>query len=648
MVTPSLDLYLRLATDVLFVVIGWKAVVHYLQCRDREHLYFAVLCAMLLVSTVFSELALVTSRRSSIEGTLFGISLASLPVIILMLAGRVRPLPRAVLPIGLAAFVFIIGVLVLTDWRDPNTLWLYVIVAVLYVLLQATGAYAFWREARASVGMNRNRYTYIFIGCILLSISVLILLTFAFLPSVTPSLYTVYVVTSALTASAFVVGFEPPYMIRQGWQATQITTYQSKIINTLINKPADRILRYLAKASMRAVGGQGAIIVSYDTAQQRLSLTSLREQLEFVIPYSELDNFGRLIQDFNPQPSYMHRHDLSDERLIAILMDGYQANAIFAVPVIDMPNAVTVLLITMQSGSLFVNEDLAVLNRYASQARAILENNSLIAETQTLVEELRDETGDLEDLVLERERALRASEDELRRRLVQLSALYRELEAFSNSVSHDLRAPLRAISGFANALIEDYGSILPADAATYVERIRVNSAKLDELMNAMLKLSKLSRSEITYATVDLTEEAVRVSHELRAQNPGREVSFSVDPGMTVTADPALMKVLLTNLLDNAWKFTRHTLEPKISLSVATLDGERVFRVSDNGTGFDMTYSDKLFKPFQRLHTEAEFEGNGIGLAIVQRIVNRHGGRVWAEAEPDSGARFFFTLPARVT
>ena len=229
-----------------------------------------------------------------------------------------------------------------------------------------------------------------------------------------------------------------------------------------------------------------------------------------------------------------------------------------------------------------------------------------------------------------------------------MSALYRELESFSYSVSHDLRAPLRAIAGFSSALAEDYGANLPPEALDYIQRISANSQKMEDLMNDMLKLSKLSRSDIAVTDVDLTDLAVRVGHELRASFPAHDVEFHVDPGLAVRADLALAKVLLSNLLGNAWKFTQRTSNPVVSLNLTQMEGDTVYRISDNGAGFDMAFADKLFKPFQRLHPANEFPGNGIGLAIVQRIVNRHGGRVWAESKPGQGARFYFTLPGRMT
>jgi PAS domain S-box-containing protein len=222
---------------------------------------------------------------------------------------------------------------------------------------------------------------------------------------------------------------------------------------------------------------------------------------------------------------------------------------------------------------------------------------------------------------------------------VQLAAANRELELFSYSVSHDLRSPLRGIDGWSLALIEDYGSRLEDKAVEYLGRIRHETGRMDRLIDDMLHLSRITRAEMRRQNVDLSALAERILVGLKEGNPGRRMVISVKPDLQADADPALLDILLTNLLSNAWKFTARREPAEIAF-------DRIgdaFRVRDNGAGFDPKYADKLFVPFQRLHRQSEFPGNGIGLAIVQRIAVRHGGRVWAESEPDKGSSFYFTL-----
>jgi len=234
-------------------------------------------------------------------------------------------------------------------------------------------------------------------------------------------------------------------------------------------------------------------------------------------------------------------------------------------------------------------------------------------------------------------------EQRVRERTAQLADTNEELEAFSYSISHDLRAPLRGIDGFCQAVEEDEESTLSPPARGYLERVRRASARMGQLIDDLLSLSRLSRTELRRQPVDLTALAHAVLAELAAREPGRDVEPRVQPDLRVAADPQLLRVLLENLLGNAWKFTQRVERARIELSAIQKEGRTVYCVRDNGAGFDMKYADKLFTPFQRLHEAKEFPGTGIGLAIVQRVAHRHGGRVWAESTPGQGAAFFFSL-----
>ncbi len=247
-----------------------------------------------------------------------------------------------------------------------------------------------------------------------------------------------------------------------------------------------------------------------------------------------------------------------------------------------------------------------------------------------LHEELRRHAADLEQHVLDR--------------TAQLEAANKELEAFSYSVSHDLRAPLRAINGFARILTEDHGPALDAEGQRLLEVIRGEASRMGQLIDELLQFSRLSRQPLRKSSSDMTAMARGVYDELRAGTPDRIVDFRLESLPSVPADPALLRQVWINLLDNALKFTRHREHAGIVVSGSVHAGEAIYSVRDNGAGFDMQYAGKLFGVFQRLHGLEEFEGTGVGLALVQRIVNRHGGRVWAEATPDCGATFSFSLP----
>ncbi|HKK08220.1 MAG TPA: ATP-binding protein [Gemmatimonadota bacterium] len=232
---------------------------------------------------------------------------------------------------------------------------------------------------------------------------------------------------------------------------------------------------------------------------------------------------------------------------------------------------------------------------------------------------------------------------ELERQTADLEATNEELEAFSYSVSHDLRAPLRAINGFSQALLEDYEDELDEEGRGYLGRVSAAADRMGELIDDLLSLSRVARTELRDESVDLGAMARDVLGELRASHPARTVEVAVDADAGARGDPELLRIALENLLENAWKFTGRRQNARIEFGVGQDGGERIFFVRDNGTGFDMAYADRLFSPFQRLHRAEEFHGTGIGLATVQRVIRRHGGSVWAESEPGRGATFCFTL-----
>lgn len=249
--------------------------------------------------------------------------------------------------------------------------------------------------------------------------------------------------------------------------------------------------------------------------------------------------------------------------------------------------------------------------------------------------------------ITERERAeesIRSLNAQLEQKLAELDAANKELEAFSYSASHDLRAPLRSIEGFSRALLEDCSDRLDEQGMHYLRRIRTASRHMADLIENVLKLSHITRYEMKTEPVDLSELVHELAAELAEAEPGRRVELSIQNGIIAHGDMHLLRILLDNLVRNAWKFTGKQAAARIEFGMTDgPGGNRVFYLRDNGAGFDKNYASKLFIPFQRLHSPSEFPGTGIGLATVQRIINRHGGRVWAEGEPGKGATFSFTL-----
>jgi PAS domain S-box-containing protein len=265
---------------------------------------------------------------------------------------------------------------------------------------------------------------------------------------------------------------------------------------------------------------------------------------------------------------------------------------------------------------------------------------------------LRDETGEITHIIatglditdrIESEEHIKRLHSELQQHAADLENANRELEAFSYSVSHDLRTPLNVISGFSGILADHYAGQLDEQGRKYVERIALSARKMNTLINDMLSLSRISRQELSYEDIDLSALVSSFLCELQASEPDRMVKVIVPQGITVRADGRLMHVAIENLLRNAWKFTSRNPEAKIEFGTTQAEAARVYFIQDNGAGIDMNFAEKLFQPFQRLHSEKEFGGTGVGLATVQRVIARHGGRIWAQAEVDKGATFFFTI-----
>ncbi len=293
----------------------------------------------------------------------------------------------------------------------------------------------------------------------------------------------------------------------------------------------------------------------------------------------------------------------------------------------------------------FSEEDEALARILAAQVGRVYENGSLYAEVRRTVKRLEAEVAKRERAQEEIRKLNAELEERVSERTAELEMANQELEAFSYSVSHDLRAPLRAIDGFCKILMEDHAPTLPDPVPQYLGRVNDSAARMGRLIDDLLNLSRINRHELVRSPVNLSRLVQGILDELKSTSPDRRLDCVVTAGLQAECDPSLLHIALDNLLRNAWKFTRHCPVARIEVGTAGQDHGTVYFVRDNGAGFDMAYAKKLFGAFQRLHSEREFEGTGIGLAIVHRIIARHGGRVWAEARVNQGATFYFTLPS---
>ncbi len=277
--------------------------------------------------------------------------------------------------------------------------------------------------------------------------------------------------------------------------------------------------------------------------------------------------------------------------------------------------------------------EIEFVQQIASHLAVALKHAELLAETQAEVVERQQAEQRAQDL-----------NQGLQKAIIELKAVNQELEAFSYSVSHDLRAPLRSIDGFSQALLEDCLDKLDENGQDYLHRIRSATQRMGTLIDDLLALSRVTRSDMHRSSVDLSQLAHRICTDLQKANPERQVEWEIQPGLLTHGDRSLLKIVLDNLLNNAWKYTSKRPDAKIEFgAIIQENGIPAYFVQDNGVGFDHAFIDKLFRPFQRLHGINEFSGNGIGLATVQRITHRHGGKVWAKGALGQGATFYFTL-----
>jgi len=333
-----------------------------------------------------------------------------------------------------------------------------------------------------------------------------------------------------------------------------------------------------------------------------------------------------------------------------IVVGKTHIRSFLGIPLLAHGNVIGLISVQSQQPNAYNERQIRLLETVAAQLATALEKAALLEklkqeliERQLAEEEIRKLNMELEQRVLERTVALSVSEGSLRDRSIQLEAANRELETFAYSVSHDLRAPLRAIKGFSQILLKDFSGNLNDEGSDFLQRISQAASQMGELIESLLSLSRLTRGELNRKDVDLSQLARDILEKMQLQEPERRMNYTISDGLRASADEKLMRTALENLLGNAWKYTSKKDDPFIEMGSIIKEEQIVFFVRDNGVGFNMASASKLFGAFQRLHTDAEFPGHGIGLATIQRIIHRHGGKIWAEAEPDKGATFYFTL-----
>jgi signal transduction histidine kinase len=599
---------LQLLTNAAFLLVFLVVVVRAIRRPSRESidiaLFFGAPAISITQSWVVAALGIQSPTLSLISGAL----VLAMPLLTLRAIQGFTDLPRVIVPAAAVAWaVAAIGLLVAPR---PMPQPLLLLIVVYFTVFEGYAGFAVFRATSRAHGVTRRRLQLIAAGTLLLALTILGAGLAAVLPFASS-----FVLPLALgSALAYLFGFAPPGPLRRAWQAPEVFAFVRRTSRLVGEAGSELVHAALAREIAAATGESEAFLGIWQPEREVLRFWRTRGA-----PLDRTLDESLAALAFVEQRAVATTEDPDGKRRLPEEYRQIQHAYVLAAPVTVGSMRLGVVAILVAKRSTFFDDDLALLQLLADQAGVVLEHRRLFDEVHGL------------------NRALERNVSELR-------ALNDELGSFAYSVSHDLRAPLRSIDGFSQILLEDKGAALGEDGRQHLDRVRAAATSMGTLIDDMLLLSRLTRDDMSPRTVDLTVLAQSIVDELRAREPARKVEFESNGALPAKGDERLLRIALTNLLGNSWKFTRGRDPAHVSFGGETRDGEAVFFVRDDGVGFDMRYAQKLFGAFQRLHNMAEFEGSGIGLATVQRIVHRHGGRVWAESEVGKGTTVYFTLP----
>jgi signal transduction histidine kinase len=588
--------------------------------RNRTQLDVALLFGSLAFIVLSQELITFTGQRPLWLVKATQVALMAHPYLLLRLVEHFRPVPAGVRGITVLGMLATSVALVLVPGSPPA---LTIGLIVYFALVEIYSVSAFVQSAVKTAGVTHWRLRFIALGSGLLAAIFLLAGVNIALPALAPYIGLLLQFMALASALSYYIGFSPPGWLRRVWQLNELHRFLHQAAGKPALERSQLTLPHLCDTAVRLVGGRAAVAALWDDSQQLVIRHSTQPGLTGHLS-STTGITGQSWQSGRPALGIAPGKVAPES---AELMARLSARALMAVPIATVDRAWGLLVVFLRRNPLFAADDLELLSLFAEQSamtleqtRLLNEQQSILAEQQKLVEQLRERTGQLEES-------------------------NQELESFSYSVSHDLRAPLRHIEGFTDLLFKTGAVDTDDKSRRYLALIAEAATRMGRLIDNLLAFSRLGRAALVVTPVDLAGLVDEVRRELQLETQEREIVWKVAPLPRVSGDPMLLRLVLLNLLSNALKYTR--LRTRTLIEIGCLDDRRegiVVYVRDNGVGFDMQYVDKLFGVFQRLHHADEFEGTGIGLANVRRIVHRHGGRTWADGALDQGATFYFTLP----
>ncbi len=601
--------FLEWITQGSIVMLAIRMVAQWARWRDRVSLdIFLVFGSLAILLILEPALRLTNVQAAWIRPLGFSVLLAH-PYLLLRVVSHFRPISRTVQHVAAVGLVVSLVVTWSAAWPLRSTALM--AVAFLYFIgLLGYVAWVFRQGARAAGGVTRWRMRHAGLGALLLEIVFILAVVIAVLPVARVVADALIPLAALCAAVNYYVAFAPPAWLRRLWQSSELYGFLSDRALTGGASSKNDALSRLSTFAVAGVGATGASAALWDDERQALVVAVSR--WGYLEPGRAVPE-GSLLDAWRSNTATLVKHH-------EWVLPGGAAGSVYVVPIPCEIAPRGLLFVILPKAALFVSDDLALLRACCGETAVQLDNTVMRERQQTLITEL----GERRD---------------------QLAAVNRELEAFSYSVSHDLRAPLRHVSGFAELLQKSPGARFDDNRLRYLRLISESAVKMGELIDALLVFSRMGRAEMLHTRVDLNAIVRQAQRDVMQAEPGRSVEWHIGPLPTVPGDPSMLQLVFTNLLSNALKYSR-TRENAV-IEVGARDGSSgdfIVYVKDNGVGFDMAYANRLFGVFQRLHRTEDFEGTGIGLANVQRIVSRHGGRVWAEGELEKGATFYVAMP----